>query len=57
MAGNANESFQGLCAVCVTLLHESLEGMSTHAVTQAVNAGRDTALPSIHVNGKQVRVS
>lgn len=49
MAGNANDSFERLCAVCVTLLHESLEGMGTHA--------ENTPFPSIYVNVKQVRVS
>ncbi len=56
MAGNANDRFQGLCAVCVTLLRGSLEEIErtrTHTDTR----GHTLTLPSMDVNRGQVRVS
>lgn len=48
MAGNANDSFESLCEVCVVLLHESLEGME--------RMRRPPKASSIYMNRNQVRV-
>jgi hypothetical protein len=64
MAAHVNESFEGLCAACVMLLHGSLEGIAHASARTAVDAHRSAAVgasrppfASTYVNSKQVRDS